>query len=133
MPRDRTSLSVLILDPHGPSRQVLLRYLHRFGLSGREAVSFNEAKALLGQRSHDAVACQCPLPDVAFVELMDWLRPCPDLDKRIYVLGITSMPEVFSRELLLQKGVDDCLVKPMMPEDTCQALMRLKAALKRIR
>jgi hypothetical protein len=51
----------------------------------------------------------------------------------VYTGPITSMPEVFSRELLLQKGVDDCLVKPMMPEDTCQALIRLKAALKQSR
>ena len=121
--------SVLVLDPHRPSRQILLRYLHQLGLDGTEAACIKDAKALLRRGSYRAVVFQCPLPDAALVDVMGWLRPSPPLDRRLYVLAITSVPEVFSRELLVERGVDDCLVKPVSRDDTCRALIRMQAAL----
>lgn len=129
MPCEEKAPSVLVLDPHKPSRQILLRYLQQRGMTGTEAGCYEEGKALLGEGFYGAVAFQCPLPDVDFVDVIGWLRSSPGLGGRLYLLAITSIPEIFSKELLLQQGVDDVLVKPVSRDDTCQALMRMQGAL----
>lgn len=52
---------------------------------------------------------------------MDWLRPSPADGQQLYVLAVSSMPEVYSRDVMLQSGADDYLAKPINGDDVLRA------------
>lgn len=121
---------MLVLDPHQPSRQVLLYYLQQHNMAGCEAATLDEAKARFNEFLIQAVAFQCPLPDVAFLDVVDWLCHSPPEGRQLYVLAITSMPEVYTPHVLLQEGANDCLAKPVSGDDVREAFSRMRSALK---
>lgn len=124
---------ILVLDPHRPSRLVFLHYIQQVGFTATGTGSFDEAKAPLQQHIFHSIAVQCPLSDVAFVDVMRWLRPSSTQSKGLYVLAITSVPHVYTRQLVLDYGAADYLIKPVLRDTAIDALLRMMAAVNRHR
>lgn len=118
---------ILVLDPHRPSRLVFLHYVQQVGFTATGTGSLDEAKALLQQHIFHGIAVQCPLSDAAFVDVMRWLRPTSTQSKGLYILAITSVPQVYTRQMLLDCGADDYLVKPIPRDTAIHALLRMMA------
>ena len=113
---------MLVVDDHGPTRELIRRRLEGEGHAVQEAGSCADARAALdGKRAPDVIVLDVMLPDGSGVDL------CRDLRGRKVatpVLLLTARGDVRDRVSGLDAGADDYLAKPFA---VAELLSRVRA------
>ncbi len=122
-----TLASILVVDADARARAQIASGLREQGHAVTESTDAGSAISEARRTQPDLMVCDCALPDLAGVELLDDLRRSDDL-KAMRVLMISGREA--SRDLVMafESGADEFVSKPIdMPE----LLARVDACLRR--
>ena len=122
-----TLASILVVDADAASRSMIAGSLRKLGHDVSESGSAGAAYAAVRRNRPDLMVCDCLLPDIAGVELLNDVRRSEDL-ATIRILMTSARAESLDLVSSLESGADDFVSKPIdMPE----FLARVEACLKR--
>jgi DNA-binding response OmpR family regulator len=100
---------ILVVDDEPNIRTALIQALSFLGYEAGGATSGEQALALLGSRSYDAMLLDINLPDMGGVEIMQWVRQ-KNLDVAIVIL--TGHGTLDSAIAAIRSNVVEYLLKP---------------------
>jgi two-component system OmpR family response regulator len=120
------SAHILVVDDHREIRDLLSKYLARYGFRVSAAESAARARRLLEASAIDLVVLDIMMPGEDGLSLCRHLRTATDLP----VIMLTAMAEDTDRVVGLEMGADDYVVKPFNPREL---LARIKSVLRRAR
>ncbi|MBX9701753.1 MAG: response regulator, partial [Acetobacteraceae bacterium] len=115
---------IVVVDDEADLREAVAGYLARQGLSVRAAAGGAELRALLAERSADAVILDIAMPGEDGLSIARALRSQGDIG----IVMLTAAAEVVDRIVGLEVGADDYIAKPF---DLRELLARLRAVLRR--
>jgi two-component system OmpR family response regulator len=118
------SAHILVVDDHREIRDLLSKYLARYGFRVSAAESAARARRLLEASAIDLVVLDIMMPGEDGLSLCRQLRTATDLP----VIMLTAMAEDTDRVVGLEMGADDYVVKPFNPREL---LARIRAVLRR--
>jgi DNA-binding response OmpR family regulator len=102
-------MRILVVDDHGPTRELLARNFERAAHMVKTASSCAEAEQTLRETEFDVVVLDVMLPDGSGIDLCGRVRV---KGLRVPILLLTARGEVKDRVVGLEAGADDYLVKP---------------------
>jgi two-component system phosphate regulon response regulator PhoB len=118
---------LLVVDSSPEDRSGISRYLRDAGHEALCAPDVGGALALMRGSAFDAVITEWQLADISALELVILLQRNPEsAGTRILVASARPQPGDIARAL--ESGIDDCLMKPLRPEEL---VARVNAALRR--
>ena len=122
-----TLASILVVDPDAAVRAQIAAGLRKLGHDVDETVDAGSALAAVRSKQPDLMVCDCRLPDLAGVELLNDVRRSDDLKLMRVVMtsGSRQSADVVSA---LESGADDFVGKPL---DMDEFLARVGACLRR--
>lgn len=136
---DRMSLSsraphVLIIDADKNNVQQLDQYLRRQGFNLSHALTAQDARDFLAERSTDIILVDQNLPDSNSIALCQEIKQSPDIG---YTPVIIMLDDPEERESMVTQliGIDDFLIKPFHGRDLLLriiALLRTKQHIDRL-
>ena len=107
---------VLIVDDSVHTREVYAMYLNAVGYDARTASNGEEAVVLAGVITPDVIVMDLVLPGISGNTAARLLKLDPRT-RRIPVILLTGHPERAIQGRALERGVDDFLTKPCLPND----------------
>lgn len=116
---------IVVVDDHRDIRQLVSRYLGRYGYRVSEADSAAGLKRLLHGAAPDLIVLDIMMPGE------DGLSVCRDLraTSEIPIILLTAVTEETDRIIGLEMGADDYVAKPFNPREL---LARIKSVLRRV-
>ena len=117
---------ILVVDDDREIRDLLARFLKKYGYRVSVAANGREMEDILSKWSIDLVVLDIMMPG------QDGLSLCRELRSRssVAIIMLTMMNEETDRIVGLEMGADDYLVKPFNPREL---MARMKAVLRRTR
>ncbi len=104
--------SVLVIDDHQPTRDVVATILRRAGADVTCAETVAEAFETMGDGNPDVVVCDIAMPGE---DGYDFVRKLRDSGRRVPVIALTAFGRPEDRENALARGFDAFLKKPVDP------------------
>jgi len=108
------SLNILIVDDHDTNRLILRRQLERLGCRVTEAADGQEALLFIEDESFDLIITDCQMPEMDGVTLTQTVRFS---HPTLLIWGLTANAQPAERERCLAAGMNECLFKPLLPDD----------------
>lgn len=115
--------SVLLVEDHAASREVMTRMLRRRGLEVTTAENGRVAVELASRTTFDLILMDCRMPDMDGFEATRRVRALGDERARVPIVGLTAFGLV-ERQGYLDAGFDDLVVKPYTLDEIERALRR---------
>ncbi|MCE1972550.1 transporter substrate-binding domain-containing protein [Enterobacter cloacae] len=115
------TLHVLVVDDHDTNRLILRRQLERLDCRVTEAADGEEALLFLEDDDFDLIITDCQMPVMDGIALTRAVR---ENDRAIPVWGLTANAQSSERERCLAAGMNECLFKPLLPEDLKNRLIQ---------
>ena len=89
------------------------------GFMVRSAADGQEALEVVEREFLDLAVIDLDLPDMPAAEVISYLRRSPETH-RLPILGLSSLSFREARQAI-ETGADDCLIKPLAPEEVVDA------------
>jgi two-component system cell cycle response regulator DivK len=121
---DLRGVSVLIVEDHDDTRELLRTMVASFGGVTRTARDGAEARAMVEADAPDCVFCDLLMPRVDGFQFVSWLRREPQL-ARIPVIAITALGARDDVMRTWAAGFSGHLVKPVGLEQVEDSLRRI--------
>ncbi|MGX5079600.1 response regulator [Enterobacter mori] len=115
------SLQVLVVDDHDTNRLILRRQLERLDCCVTEAADGEEALLFLNDEAFDLVITDCQMPVMDGIALTQAVRAT---NKTLPIWGLTANAQPSERERCLAAGMNECLFKPLLPDDLKSRLLQ---------
>ncbi|HDT4958852.1 TPA: transporter substrate-binding domain-containing protein [Enterobacter kobei] len=116
------SLHILVVDDHETNRLILRRQLQRLGCHVTEAADGEEAMLFLEDEAFDLMITDCQMPVMDGIALTHAVRLT---DKTLPIWGLTANAQSTERERCLAAGMNECLFKPLLPDDLKARLLQM--------
>src|SRR5690242_11620479 len=116
MARRRADRTILIVDDEPAIRRLLAAFLYQAGYSTGEADCAEDALQKLDRVTPDLILLDYILPDMDGVLLLQIIRSRPKL-QYLPVIFVTGKVDIPSKQLALESGALDYIVKPFDPQD----------------
>lgn len=123
--RQRGSASILVVEDHAPSRELLARQLSRMGHSVTQAENGLEALNLMRRINFDLALLDLHMPAMSGFSVLAAMRSEPAL-RRVPVIVVSGMEDMESVIRSMKLGAIDHLSKPF---DATLLSVRVRAAL----
>lgn len=117
---------VLLVDDEPAIRNLLNTVLSRAGYRVREASNASQALDLLGEDLPDIIISDLMMPGLDGIELCSEVRSNPRTRGVPFVL-LTAVSDPERHQQALRSGVNQVLVKPVMPRTLSQAVQVMLA------
>ena len=98
--------------------------LNKLKTETQVASSGKEALELLQSDVFDLVFMDVTLPDLSGVDVTKQFRATQSQDQHVPILALTAHAHSDDKEVCLAAGMDDFLVKPLLPDDLRKALFK---------
>lgn len=124
-----SKVSVLVVDDAPFIRDLVKKALRSYfpGLQIEEAINGRKAQQLLSRNRFDLILCDWEMPELSGLELLQWFRAQPDVEKTPFIM-VTSRGDKEHVVEAIQAGVSDYIGKPFSNE---QLVAKVHKALKR--
>ena len=106
--RDRR-LKILVVDDDPQVREMIQSFLSFRGFHVKTAEDGNSGLAELAKNPYDMLITDIYMPRLSGLELLDRIY---QRDSALMILAITGMPSKEVIDKVIQKGAQDCLIKP---------------------
>ena len=116
--------SILLVEDHRDTREVMTRMLQRRGLRVTTAESGREALSLATTRNFDLILMDCRMPDMDGFEATRAIRAAAGDRARVPIVALTAYGLTEPKQHYLDSGFDDLVVKPYTLEDIEAMLQR---------
>jgi CheY-like chemotaxis protein len=123
-PLDLTGVTVLIVEDHEDSREMLKQTVESFGAKVEVAADGREALACAGWFRPDLVLCDLRMPVLDGYGFIERIRADPRLS-RTAVLAVTALGTDADMRRTFEAGFDGHLVKPVDYETIAAQLERI--------
>jgi CheY-like chemotaxis protein len=114
---------ILLVEDNPVNQELARDVLNRAGIAVSIAGDGQEALAILGRESFDAVLMDCQMPVLDGYEATRALRQRPEL-KDLPVIAMTANAMSGDRQKVLQAGMNDHVAKPIRVDDLFATLAR---------
>ena len=119
------ALRVLVADDHAVNRAVAARMCERMGVAADVVSNGHEAIDALMRGRYSAVLLDVEMPEMDGFEAAREIRRLERLHGgRIPVLALTGHVRPADLERCREAGMDDCLTKPLRPEELSAAIIK---------
>jgi len=117
---------ILLVEDNNVNQQVAIGILNKFGLEVDSASNGSEALKALEAGSYDLVLMDVQMPVMDGLEATALIRnpESPVLDHFIPVIAMTACAIQGDCEKCLDAGMDDYVLKPVMPRELAEKLMK---------
>ncbi|MBF0409042.1 MAG: response regulator [Candidatus Riflebacteria bacterium] len=115
-------ITILLVEDNIFNQQVALAILKRFGLSADIAENGKQALQILDSRLYDLVLMDIEMPEMGGVEATKILRNSVSKNRKIPIIAMTAHALKGNRELFIEAGMNDCIIKPVDPDILFAAL-----------
>lgn len=124
--RRKHALRILLVEHNPVNRKLALRILDRLGYRVDAVATGSEAVEILSHEHRDLVVMAVQLPEPDGLATTRRIRAAGSgvLWHDIPVIGITTRVAKENPASCVTSGMDDCLVRPLEPEDLRQAIER---------
>lgn len=119
---DMEGLHILLVEDDAVNRLVARRFLEKWKIEVDEAATSIQALELLKCKSYDLLLIDLEIPDMHGTELAQQIR-LQDAD--IPLVAFTASAYANIRQALYQKGFNDYISKPFLPEDLHKKILQL--------
>lgn len=120
---DLSGITVLVIDDHPESIQLLIAALEPFGPRLVTARSAHQAKGVLTALVPDILICDLALPDGDGLDLIRWLRASAlAYGRTVPAIAVTAFYERFGVRDAVAAGFNMFLRKPIDPMDIVHAV-----------
>jgi CheY-like chemotaxis protein len=116
-------LRVLVAEDNAVNQKVAMRMLARLGCAGYAVANGAEALHAVQSQQFDIVLMDCQMPEMDGFEATRRIREL-GLTDRLPILALTANAMEGDKELCMQAGMDDYLVKPIELKTLAEALSR---------
>ncbi len=118
------TLELLLIEDDQQMADLLVKYLHKEGLSVTHLLRPSQALASLAIKSYDLIILDLSLPEMDGLELCKKIRKMSD----VYIIISSARSDLDDKLQGLENGADDYLPKPYDPREL---LARIKTVMKR--
>jgi CheY-like chemotaxis protein len=119
-----SGITILVVDDHHDSVQLLIAALEPFGALVLAAGSAPEARELLSATDVDIIVCDLGLPGENGLEFIRWVR-ARAADRDVPAIAVTFFSERFGVREARAAGFDVFLRKPIDPTDIVHVVVTL--------
>ena len=126
---DATLPSVLIVEDERKLRWSLIEQFRTMGIDALTASSGYEAIRVAGERRPELILLDGLLPEMHGFEIARFIRRI-DRDYRPHIAIMTAIYKHtrYQNEARLKYGIDDYLIKPVLPQSLAGLVRRVQAA-----
>ncbi len=121
---DLAGLSILVIDDHESTRNLILAVFRRAGADVHPSSSAQEGLDELRKRRIDVVVCDLAMPVEDGYAFIAALRALPSEARATPVVALTAFGRPEDRLRVLAAGFDAYLKKPVDPEELATAVLR---------
>ncbi len=121
------AMRILLAEDDDLNRMVVLRMLERLGYEADVAVNGLEVMRALKCQPYDLILMNLRMPKMDGLEATTETRKrCPD-SRQPKIIAITAwvLPKI--KEICMEAGMDDCLIKPIQLDDLSELLHRYRS------
>jgi len=115
---------VLIADDNAINREVVLRWLGKWGCTTMPAVNGREALELVRREDFDLVLMDCQMPEMDGYAASTAIRALQGPKRQIPIIAVTAHALEGDRQKCIDAGMDDYITKPIKPEELAAAIER---------
>ncbi len=116
------TLHVLVVDDNEINRMVLTAFLSRIGIQYAEADNGRQALELVRRNSFNLILLDIQMPEISGIDVAERLRK--ELSNPPVLIAITAHAFSEHRQLILDAGFSDLLIKPITLNDLKVALTK---------
>jgi signal transduction histidine kinase/ActR/RegA family two-component response regulator len=119
---------ILVAEDEAINRLAVVRRLEQLGCDAGQAVNGQEALALLGRETFDAVLMDVQMPIMSGIEATRRIRSgeVGSIDPNIPIIALTAYAMSGDREKFMEAGMDAYLSKPVDMDELIQILAAIK-------
>ena len=121
------NVSVVVVDDHLDSAELLAAILEMCGAHVRMTTSANEALAAVEDSQPAVVVSDIAMPERDGYWLLAQVKAKPGTSPQ--VIAVTAHADFHDRQRALRAGFDAYLVKPVDPDELCEAVARVHGRL----
>jgi CheY-like chemotaxis protein len=121
---DLNGVTVLIVEDHPDSRDILRQVVESFGASAAVAADGHQALRVISSMKPDLILCDLRMPVIDGFGFIDRLRHDPNLS-RTAVLAVTALGSEADIRRTWEAGFDGHVVKPIDYETIAAQLERI--------
>ena len=118
-------LKVLVVEDDEQNLQYFLCLLQSWCYQAEGARSAQQALASIRGNCPDVIMSDLIMPGMSGMDLLQAIRDIPDC--KVYFILITGFGTVNSLVHAIEEGADECLLKPVLPENLHVLLQRYDA------
>jgi PAS domain S-box-containing protein len=123
-PMKLAGVSILVVDDEFDSREVLAEILRQYGAQTRTAGSASEALSEIDRATPQVLLSDIGMPLVDGYELIREIRQRVGVNEMI-AMALTGLGSGKDKERALADGFQQCIVKPVVPDQLVDAIERL--------
>ena len=123
-PMKLAGVSILVVDDEFDSREVLAEILRQYGAQTRTAGSASEALSEIDRATPQVLLSDIGMPMVDGYELLRDIRQRVGENEMI-AIALTGLGSGKDKERALAGGFQQCIVKPVVPDQLVEAIERL--------
>jgi signal transduction histidine kinase/CheY-like chemotaxis protein len=125
MQQDLQGLSVLVAEDNKINTFVLQKFLQKWNVDYKFAVTGVEAYEMIQEYDFDVVLMDLQMPEMDGQEATNVIRKLADVKKsRIPIIALTADAAVSTQELLLKNGFNHFITKPFNPDSLFKVLKK---------
>ena len=117
-------VSILVVDDEFDSREVLAEILRQYGAQTRTAGSASEALSEIDRATPQVLLSDIGMPMVDGYELIREIRQRIG-ENEMLAVALTGLGSGKDKERALADGFQQCIVKPVVPDQLVDAIERL--------
>ena len=118
----RKDIRILVAEDNSANQKFVLQALKRLGYSADVVANGFEVLANLQRIPYDLVLMDCSMPEMDGFEAATRIRALPGERSRLPIIAMIANDYKRDHEASLAAGMDDCLTKPINPQQLAAAL-----------
>jgi PAS domain S-box-containing protein len=128
-PAPRRNLRILLAEDNATNRLIAVKLLEKLGYAPDVVETGEEAVAAFVKKEYDIIFMDCQMPVMDGYEATKAIRALPGRaagseKKEVPIIAMTAHALSGDREKCIEAGMDDYLVKPVIPEALAAAIER---------
>jgi len=115
---------VLVAEDNAINRKLAVHMLERMGLRADAAANGKEAMQMFGIAPYDVILMDCHMPEMHGYDAAREIRRLETAGRRVVIVAMIAETTAGARDSCLAAGMDDCISKPVRPQDLAAVLRK---------